>query len=298
MNPRFALSLVLCLSLTLVWSACSENDDPPVSTGGNGGSDGTSGKGGDAGEGGAGGSGGRGGEGGDAGEGGAGGSDGTGGEGGDAGSDGTGGEGGNAGEGGSAGSGGFGGEPAACSEEAMDFSACGGDLTGSWEVVSVCPEAAFADAIGSQLEKCPDGQLSFATAYPDGFTITFADSTAFFSAASLRSELEVLLPLDCVPDVFDVEVDSCEELSDPELGVYTDKDLCTCSDSGDDPSQSFDGPYSTTDGTFSIQTPEEWQGRNWEDIPYCVDGDKLAFVHGNTIGDVGLLHVFQRKKPD
>lgn len=178
--------------------------------------------------------------------------------------------------------------PRACGEEAPNFTACGGDLTGTWEITSVCPAAPIG------LEECPAASLDLAISTPAGVTLAFDGATATIPAGTLDVSMNYTVPFSCVPALMeDEEIESCEAMSGRETGDCTGADVCACALSVEDEHfRALERPYSTAGGKLTLEG--EGAGE-WVDVPYCVRGDWLLFAYGNTIGDVSLLHVLRRK---
>ncbi len=280
MSKNAALLVVLIGVVSLAFGACSSGTDGDEK--GGGGQSGTAGSGG-----GSAGAGGVGGDGGTAGIGGGGA-----GEGGSAGAGGAGGEGGAGGSGGESGSAGAGGtsDPWAgmsCREVVDAFDTCGGDLQGTWALLTVCKK----NRIGSDELDCTGIEGDMTKAYSDGYSVTFDEEEVSLPATTLTQGLDVSIPLSCVPDRLGMDVEACSELSGPESGTCTGDEICRCQmEQVDELPASTQSYEDRGNGHFVLEMDGEYR--------YCIH-DQALYVVGRGFGEGNsgdsFVYKFKRK---
>jgi hypothetical protein len=142
-----------------------------------------------------------------------------------------------------------------------DFSACGGDITGTWNINGLC-----ANQLGDGFEEfCPTAVVDIVI---DGSgTVTFNQDNTFEVNLDITGDIDINFPADCTTGA-----PSCDGLlgSDPGDPVCTGTPSsgCDCSAVIDD-TNADSGTYTTSgnDITFDDDT---------EPGQYCVDGDVLT----------------------
>jgi len=284
----YRIPSIVCLALLgmLALSACSGGEDGNGGAGGQGAAGGSGGTGGTGGTGGSGGTDGSGGDGGTDGSGGDGGTDGSGGTGGTDGSGGTGGTDGAGGTFGEGGAGGGGEEPTqhgACNDEVALFTACGGDLVGTWTLSDVCLD----ENIG--VDECPEFSGGVTTSYSSGYTISFTADEVILPAATRTLQLQASMPLSCALEMME-EIETCEDLSGPESGECSGETVCTCEGTQEQEVLAATTSYAPEgEGGLSI---------DGMDYDYCVNGG-LLFLMGPMLGEEGerdtVLYILRRQ---
>lgn len=169
--------------------------------------------------------------------------------------------------GGSAGSsGGMGGSGAggsAGSAGDCDFTACGGDITGTWNLTSACGlSAIFGDPTGGA---CP-GFASDDQGLSLTGTVSFNADMSYDLTTMVSGNVNLMVPLSCLPPM-----SACSDLDVAVSGTCTDDNgVCDCAiplDTTDNES----GTWSTSGNqltTTSMGTDEVGE--------YCVEGNSLT----------------------
>jgi hypothetical protein len=172
---------------------------------------------------------------------------------------------------------------------------CGGDLTGSWEIVASCTSG-IGDA---SFFGCAEGSLRFGTFDVSG-TFTFAADGTVTTAAREYATGRVLLPLSCYPG-FDCATLAALAVASGVEAICEDRgpidaascavstDACECALTLDDPDLMQQGTITTDPaGTFVLTVGEEEIGG-----VYCVSSDEL-WLHGVRFGGVEYSYRYRR----
>jgi hypothetical protein len=146
--------------------------------------------------------------------------------------------------------------------EGEDFTACGGDLTGTWTLTGGC-------VTPTALPYYPDCSASVAVSVaPAGQWVAADDGTYTVTNLLFETELDAVVPKTCL------ESDqSCADNSIDDDGVEAG-DACELN-YGHDEWIGSDGTY-TTDGNALTMVESNHQ------FEYCVDGDTLTLKRLNT----------------
>lgn len=181
--------------------------------------------------------------------------------------------------------------------ECAKFTACGGDLVGSWEYTSACvadSSALPAEGPAAALMKCDDkpvldfdvelsGQIEFAK---DG-SFDMEQMTKFKSGGVRVSKA-------CLAQVAkDMGLDelSCDDVD----GMSVSGGCLIAFDSDGESSElKASGTYTVSGKELTVQADGQPAGEKATPSPYCVRGDTLqARV---TVGDIGLSVVYTAKR--
>jgi hypothetical protein len=158
------------------------------------------------------------------------------------------------------------------------FGACGGDLTGTWEVTGICAQAenAFEEVCASATI---DADLNLTG------SITFNDDGTYESNFTSSATLSYTLPPDCLSMItggqLPADCTALEEEPDPQdpsdMGTTCTGDPatdgCTCTNQ-EAPETSTETGTWATDGTTVTMTEE---GGDADSTEFCVDGDEARF---------------------
>ncbi len=153
------------------------------------------------------------------------------------------------------------------------FSACGGDIAGTWSVMGVC--ASVPDDADPWMGMCPDGEVDVSLTLNG--SITFADDGTFQKNFTSRGTVTFIVPSSCIPALHGEAVADCSELdsADGEKTTVCSGDAsatCTCVQTDDaDKIDTEGGTYTTAGNTLTMTgevdgTPES--------MSYCINGDE------------------------
>ena len=149
------------------------------------------------------------------------------------------------------------------------FTACGGDLEGTWNIVKGC--ANIGDAFGQASSACKGASFSFGVDITGDVVI---GGGKISGTLNLSSELTQIMPKDCVGG-------SCPtaDPSDPDDFVFVDKGA-TCEGS------QMNSETKELDETYMVQDNMFVTGDSTDDMSeYCVTGSKLVV---NTVSKDGI----------
>lgn len=160
-----------------------------------------------------------------------------------------------------------------CEREADAFSACGGDVEGTWKIRAFCTVGVdFAEEL-----ECAEatGETRWDTY---GATFTFADGKAESPASPSKMVTTTRFPLSCVEED---GVESCDELSFPAFGIQcTGGEQCTCVTTYEDEGEAISATY-TISGDVLIMEDE---GGMIVEYEYCVQGNTLFLSYEEDEG--------------
>jgi hypothetical protein len=182
------------------------------------------------------------------------------------------------------------------SGECAKFTACGGDLVGSWEYTDACLSDGFVPTDGplAVLAKCDDkpvvdfdveisGQIEFGK---DG---SFAmDQTTKFNGGGLRVSKACLAQV-----AKDMGLDelTCDDVEGTSVSGGC---RIAFDDDAEDSALKASGTYTVSGKELSVQADGQPAGQESTPSPYCVRGDTLqARV---TVGDTGLSVIYTAKR--
>lgn len=201
------------------------------------------------------------------------------------------GEGGEGGAGG--GGGGGGGKTSVCDSVADGFTACGGDIEGSWEILDICD-----GGVDLGQDECPGAESSGSVELKDGGLLTFSEGRATMSSISLQIEGTTKTPLSCL-EPFDC---SGYQFLLSMVGFQADcsevDEACACSFEGEMASEPLDGTYTVEGNRLTIvegTSGEEEEGDEVSVYEYCVKGDLLYMVDV-TDEEVGVSSVLVARR--
>jgi hypothetical protein len=154
----------------------------------------------------------------------------------------------------------------------LEFTPCGGDIVGLWEITLGC--AVIADEAVDPLPEC-SGDRAEVTVDLTG-SLEYRADMSYSSSTSLVQDITVTLPKSCLNGA------ACTELTDEGDVPFEDSgDACERTTSDADVSENT-GTYTTEGDTVTLtedgmeaQAPDE----------YCVDGDTLTVRHVDEDGN-------------
>jgi hypothetical protein len=213
---------------------------------------------------------------GDAGGGAGGGSAGTGGTTGAAGGTGIGGSGGRGGAAGSTGNGGTGGQVSCpyVAGPSCPFTACGGDLVGTWTVDSACH--AFSHLEEVAYLGCDSVRVTGAPIVASG-TWTFGSDMTYTRTISQQETFEFTEPLSC-----DSSATDCSNVDVRDYAATcTGTGCCSCTQVRPNRTSTDSGTYAVSGSTVTLTI-----GANHLPYQYCVSGNMATFSlqAGSVIG--------------
>lgn len=168
-----------------------------------------------------------------------------------------------------------GGAGGACPSAA--FTACGGDVQGTWNLVNECFE--FDDPPSAE---CPEATVEAHTTASG--SIVFRSDGTYSSSLLFGGELALEAPASCLDPG-----ETCADLSDPADGTTCQgTDPCQCTTQLDDVTSEEEGDYATS-GTSATLSPPLQLPRT---VDYCVDGGTMLVRLPNT--DPPIVLVFTR----
>jgi hypothetical protein len=155
------------------------------------------------------------------------------------------------------------------------FTACGGNIEGTWNIVSGC--ANVTKPLGNAGGQCQGASLSLGIDITGDIVI---GGGTISGTLNMTSEVTQILPKSCVGG-------SCP-MADPEDEgdfVFVDKgDTCEGTQSDSD-SNEINGSYRVEGGTFVTTDPETGAEESDDMTEYCVTGNKLVV---NSVTDDGV----------
>jgi hypothetical protein len=166
---------------------------------------------------------------------------------------------------------------------------CGGDVVGTWNLVTSCVNgSAFASALGSG---CPGATASASNLHVSG-SITFAADMTYSATAVQNVTIHLSVSASCLGELTCDEVGAqlLEESSgDVQSASCTGRSTCTCTVVVSGPVVSAHGTY--LGGGTTLQTIGQHRGFSSETTyGYCVQGGTtLHLVDVNALVDMGPM---------
>jgi len=200
----------------------------------------------------------------------------NGGSGGATGGAGTTGSGGRGGAAGSTGSGGTGGQVSCpfVAGPSCPFTACGGDLVGTWTVDSACHAPGGLEEVA--LLGCDDARISRSTIVASG-TWTFGADMTYTRSVSQQETLEFTEPLSC-----DSSATACSNVSVRDYAATcTGTGCCSCTQVRPNRTSTDSGTYAVSGSTVTLTI-----GGTRLPYQYCVGGNTVTFSvqAGSSVG--------------
>lgn len=165
------------------------------------------------------------------------------------------------------------------------FSACGGNVEGTWNITSGC--VTFGD-LGQSSGQCAGMSVEASADITGDITIEAGQITGTIEFATM---VKTIVPKSCLPNM------TCPEPgSDPSQGVYVDKGSTCEANSTDSNIQEVDSTY-TVQGTKLIVTDNNMDAgapNEPEENDFCVKGDTLQ-VHTVTSDGSTIEYTAKRK---
>jgi hypothetical protein len=167
--------------------------------------------------------------------------------------------------------------------EGMDFTACGGDLVGTWEFTLGCATLPLEE-LGKVKDICQSAEISLTVDLTG--EIEFKSDKTYSSMQNLTLESKLLLPRSCIGNAECAELNDEEDEDDLE---WTDVNG-VCQQSGTQTQMNDEaGTYATDGGELTLtSTGEEGEGS----AEYCVKGDNATV----RVEEEGLTFVYQIKR--
>ena len=158
----------------------------------------------------------------------------------------------------------------------LEFTACGGDPTGTWAIKDICIEMQTIENPFKDYPECQDIVYAYKTDWTGTWTIN-GDGTFSVTNFGFTLGLDVQISELCLTTAWSNHTaqESCDEISENDtVGNCTLADgVCTCDG---EPEQKTIGDMTgtwTTDGTSMTSEVEDGDGP--ETVEYCVDGNLL-----------------------
>ena len=160
----------------------------------------------------------------------------------------------------------------ACEDYATGYSACGGDLTGSWKYRDTCFEDVFIDTDSEVNAICADavGMVELIT---QG-NIEIDNSTVTYSNGTMTLRVTGLAPLACLEDMACSDVPSEVLTDDWSCSVVGGACQCRFEDIWELPTDPV--PYTLTNSGTGL----EFDYGDWvEKMSFCVQGNQLVIAY-------------------
>ena len=156
----------------------------------------------------------------------------------------------------------------------FEFTACGGDMTGTWKVKDICIEMGLFDNPFADTPECQDSVYA-ATFDWDGIWEINSDGTLSVSNFSYTSGVDIVVTSACLDAYFPgvAPAESCEGIADDELTCAFADDTCTCETEPETKVmvESVTGTWSVDGTTMTSELDEGGDGPSSSE--YCVDGN-------------------------
>lgn len=167
------------------------------------------------------------------------------------------------------------------------YSACGGNIAGTWSVTGVC--ASVPDDADPWMGKCPEGEVDVSLTLSG--SITFGDDGTYQKNFTSRGTVTFMVPSSCIPELHGSAVASCSELDSADGEKTTvcsgNADVsCTCVQTDDAEKVDTDGGTYTTDGDTLSMTGEV--DAETDTMSYCINADETEARVQQVISDNGV----------
>ncbi len=174
--------------------------------------------------------------------------------------------------------------PATCAQATADFTACGGDPTGTWTFAEFCVDA---KSVGDPFKgKCPSGSATIDVT--DDRTVTIDATTIKNGAGTQTLKSTYDIPAACLS----ANGVTCAQVpgSDASLTCTSQANGdCQCNKQESNAKEPSTQTYTTSGSTITITDPTDNSVTNGE---FCVKSNLLYF---REVGGDGLLYVLNRK---
>ncbi len=148
-----------------------------------------------------------------------------------------------------------------CGDVADKFSACGGDIVGSWKIADYCvPNTILGDV---PFTNCSEAKWEVDMDWKDA-VITITSTTSEISAYTMVSKVTLFVPKTCIDN------QPCTEIGD-DFGACTEESgVCKCTKTTEKEIPASPATNYTIEGNSIVSTTGEVTTKS----PYCVQGDK------------------------
>jgi hypothetical protein len=165
-------------------------------------------------------------------------------------------------------------QPSACGDIAAAFTACGGDLVGTWTIDTMCmyfdPNDNPFSGNDGPFGECPDMVYSLGMDWIGTYTLDGTNLTASLTGTVMSTRVDI--PLSCFPEGW-----TCASFGagDDELDCAEEGATCRCNaeESRNEPAE-FTQTYTVAGSLMTITDEDGDQTR----VDYCVQGD-TATMH-------------------
>lgn len=159
--------------------------------------------------------------------------------------------------------------------DALEFTPCGGDLTGTWTFAASCATLAEPPVV----DECPTAEVVFDVEFTG--TVTFGADTAFSSSSVIDVIIEKTYPKTCLPSGM-----TCADIGP---GVVDTGDSCVQTQTNQETNDDA-GTWTSAGTTVTITRPDDTP----ETQEYCVSGDSASVkVVDPDTGDI-IIYVLER----
>jgi hypothetical protein len=175
-----------------------------------------------------------------------------------------------------------------------NFVACGGDVTGTWNLVGACVDTGVDNTGGECPEQTIDAQIDIT-----GDIIIAADGT-FTSELTTSGTVSFSLPASCLEAFAGSPDFTCDSLGDegdaetqPTVCTGDPADTgCTCSQEQAIETDQGTGTWETDGNTFSTTDDDSTEPEVWE---YCVKGNTVTLHQDTDDNGFSTTIIAQRK---
>ena len=166
--------------------------------------------------------------------------------------------------------------------EGLEFSACGGELQGTWELQDTC---GISETLFDEPAECTDA--TFETHERFDVVLEFGDDGTYEFTPSGTTSATYKISTDCL-DALEI---TCDDYGDSfgDDGSCTLEDDCQCDVTTDASTIGNESGTYAVDGTTLTTTPNDDAP---DEVEYCVDGDTLTIA---TPSEDDIILVFKRR---
>jgi hypothetical protein len=180
-----------------------------------------------------------------------------------------------------------------CDDVQAGFTACGGDPTGSWELVQNCPGVLDYGAPLAIRDQCPAATTQLVLEY--GGTLDVDATTLQWGTTTFSAVQDVLVPAACVTSVWAGDCANVEAVLAPERpGV-----ICTAASNGDCNCHYEEFEEDSTHDSYSYDILGGNQilygtGPNDSPTPFCVQGNEMTWEEDTVT--LGIQYMTFRRR--
>jgi hypothetical protein len=180
-----------------------------------------------------------------------------------------------------------------CDDVPASFSPCGGDPTGSWEVVKNCPGVLEYGAPLPIRDMCPAATTRLALEY--GGTLEVDATMLQWGTTTFSAVEDVLVPAECVTSLWAGDCANVQEVLSPERPGMT----CAAAASGDCNChyEEFEQDDTNDSYTYDILDGDQIRygtGPNDSPTPFCVRGNEMTW-EADTV-NLGIQYMTFRRR--